>query len=72
MVLGVQWLRDLGDILFNFKKLTMLFEHQGKLLPLKGVVLNMEMVDTVMVNHAMLNCERVKRRRMGRTKEKNQ
>lgn len=34
VVFGVQWLSDLGDILFNFKKLTMQFEYEGKMLHL--------------------------------------
>lgn len=37
--------------MLNFKKLIMLFEHQGKLISLKGVILKMKMVDTVRVNH---------------------
>ncbi|XP_059302363.1 uncharacterized protein LOC132054338 [Lycium ferocissimum] len=37
MVLGVQWLYPLEDIRFNFRKLEMEFEYQGKMLTLHGV-----------------------------------
>ncbi|KAF3629150.1 hypothetical protein FXO38_27854 [Capsicum annuum] len=45
MVLGVQWLYELGDIKFNFKLLTMEFQHHSKLLSLKGVTPNLKMID---------------------------
>lgn len=37
VVLGIQWLYPLDDIKFNFKKLLMEFEYQGKLLTLRGI-----------------------------------
>lgn len=37
VVLGIQWLYPLDDIKFNFKKLLMEFEYQGKLMTLKGI-----------------------------------
>ncbi|KAJ8543214.1 hypothetical protein K7X08_005737 [Anisodus acutangulus] len=37
MVLGVQWLSDLRDIMFNFKKLTMKFKYDGKMFSLEGI-----------------------------------
>ncbi|GJW63977.1 putative polyprotein [Tanacetum coccineum] len=36
MVLGVQWLSTLGDILWNFDKLTMDFHYKGKRMVLRG------------------------------------
>ncbi|KAJ0628009.1 putative nucleotidyltransferase, Ribonuclease H [Helianthus annuus] len=37
MILGVQWLLPLQDILWNFQKMTMRFELEGKLYELKGL-----------------------------------
>ncbi|XP_009780569.1 uncharacterized protein [Nicotiana sylvestris] len=37
LFLGIQWLYPLDDIKFNFKKLLMEFEYQGKLLTLRGI-----------------------------------
>ncbi|XP_035543593.1 uncharacterized protein LOC118347680 [Juglans regia] len=37
MVLGIQWLQALGSILWNFKDLTMQFQHNGKAVILKGL-----------------------------------
>ncbi|XP_019256138.1 PREDICTED: uncharacterized protein LOC109234560 [Nicotiana attenuata] len=37
IVLGIQWLCPLEDIKFNFRKLMMEFEYQGKVLTLQGI-----------------------------------
>lgn len=37
MVLGVDWLKDFGHVTFDFKNLTLQFNHQGKTILLKGV-----------------------------------
>lgn len=37
MVLGVQWLQGLGSIMWNFKELTMQFQHNDKDVTLKGL-----------------------------------
>lgn len=37
LVLGIQWLCPLEDVKFNFKKLVIEFEYQGKLLRLQGI-----------------------------------
>ncbi|GJW51736.1 retrotransposon-related protein [Tanacetum coccineum] len=36
MVLGVQWLATLGDILWNFEKLTMEYKYKGRRVVLRG------------------------------------
>ncbi|GKB06132.1 reverse transcriptase [Tanacetum coccineum] len=36
MVLGVQWLATLGDIVWNFEKLTMEYKYKGKRVVLRG------------------------------------
>ncbi|GKC77654.1 hypothetical protein Tco_1128428 [Tanacetum coccineum] len=36
MVLGVQWLATLGDILWNYEKLTMEYKYKGKRVVLRG------------------------------------
>ncbi|XP_026396090.1 uncharacterized protein LOC113290721 [Papaver somniferum] len=36
MVLGVDWMRELSPMLFDFKKLTITFQHQGKNIELVG------------------------------------
>lgn len=38
MVLGIQWLRELGPILWNFEELSMEFDYLGKPVQLKGLV----------------------------------
>lgn len=37
MVLGVQWLSDLGTVKWDFKRLIMEFDLNGKHLVLKGI-----------------------------------
>lgn len=37
MVLGIQWLRELGSVLWILKKLTMKFFHLGKNVEWKGL-----------------------------------
>ncbi|OIT20080.1 hypothetical protein A4A49_39442 [Nicotiana attenuata] len=44
IVLGIQWLCSLNDIKFNFKKLLMEFEYQGRMLTLKGIQPNFKTV----------------------------
>ncbi|KAF5783699.1 putative nucleotidyltransferase, Ribonuclease H [Helianthus annuus] len=41
MILGVQWLLPLNDILWNFQKMTMKFELEGKRYELKGLQNNL-------------------------------
>jgi len=36
MILGVQWLSTLGPILWDFEKLIIEFNHQGKQVVIKG------------------------------------
>ncbi|XP_026435782.1 uncharacterized protein LOC113333565 [Papaver somniferum] len=36
LVLGVDWLKQLGDIIFNFSKLSISFRHNGKKITLTG------------------------------------
>ncbi|KAF5481387.1 hypothetical protein F2P56_002043, partial [Juglans regia] len=38
MVLGMQWLRELGTVLWNFNKLSMKFSKDGKEVSLQGLV----------------------------------
>lgn len=51
MVLGIQWLGELGDIMFNFKKLTMKFEYQGRLISLQGTTPQLNIVDSDSLQH---------------------
>ncbi|XP_026378571.1 uncharacterized protein LOC113273010 [Papaver somniferum] len=37
MVLGADWLRKLGDVVFNFSKLSVSFVHHGKHIKLQGI-----------------------------------
>lgn len=37
MATGIQWLRELGLILWNFKKLTMKFSYGGEIVELQGL-----------------------------------
>ena len=37
LVLGVQWLADLGEVLFEYKKLYMKFTYHGAQVPLQGM-----------------------------------
>lgn len=45
VVLGIQWSCPLEDIRFNFRKLIMEFEYQGKLLTLQGIQPKFKTVD---------------------------
>ncbi|XP_026445569.1 uncharacterized protein LOC113346219 [Papaver somniferum] len=40
MVLGVDWLKKLGDVMFNLDELKVSFHHHGKLITLQGHSLN--------------------------------
>ncbi|XP_075095483.1 uncharacterized protein LOC142173741 [Nicotiana tabacum] len=46
MVLGVQWLFELGDIKFNYRKLSLEFEYQGKMLKVQGINPTLKEVDS--------------------------
>lgn len=46
MVLGVQWLSNLGNIVFNFKQLTMQFNYEEKLFALQGITPKLKMVES--------------------------
>ncbi|XP_026396023.1 uncharacterized protein LOC113290655 [Papaver somniferum] len=37
MVLGADWLRKLGDVMFNFSKLSVSFVHHGQYITLQGI-----------------------------------
>lgn len=37
IVLGVDWLRTLSPVTFDFNKLTLQFNHEGKTISLQGV-----------------------------------
>lgn len=45
MVLGVRWLFEIGDIKFNYRKFSMEFEYQGKMLKVQGITLTLKEVD---------------------------
>lgn len=49
MVLGVQWLCTLGgntgDIKFNFRRLTMEFEYEDKMIMLQGIEPKLKVID---------------------------
>lgn len=46
IVLGIQWLYPLEDIKFNFKKLIMEFEHEGKLQTLQEIQPKLKVVQS--------------------------
>ncbi|GKE50017.1 putative nucleotidyltransferase, ribonuclease H [Tanacetum coccineum] len=58
MILGIQWLSPLQDILWNFQKMTMRFQVDGKPCELKGIQTNkvslcsIEKVDSLLQKHA--------------------
>ncbi|GJV46329.1 putative nucleotidyltransferase, ribonuclease H [Tanacetum coccineum] len=58
MILGIQWISPLQDILWNFQKMTMRFEVDGKPCELKGIQSNkvslcsIEKVDSLLQKHS--------------------
>lgn len=46
LVLGIQWRYPLEDIKFNFRKLSMEFEYQGKMITLRGIEPDFKAVST--------------------------
>ncbi|MCI81145.1 RNA-directed DNA polymerase (Reverse transcriptase), partial [Trifolium medium] len=47
LVLGMSWLRSLGDMVVNWKKQTMEFWHAGKWVMLKGIEGTLEALSTL-------------------------